>query len=152
MTRCFAFTPRRRPVERFEAAAAHLDAMLPGRGPLHPRLAAEDAAWTIPPDRVQGVVEALVPRYRERAAALYGLPAGEDLRVTLVRDQPWTGYNWYDGGYRSRVDINLDLPLRLPGARRRHGARDVPGPPPRARAQGAGRLSRGSAGSRRACC
>ena len=33
----------------------------------------------------------------------------------MVRDQPWTGYNWYDGGYRSRVDINLDLPLRLPG-------------------------------------
>ena len=35
--------------------------------------------------------------------------------MTMVRDQPWTGYNWYDGGYRSRVDINLDLPLRLPG-------------------------------------
>ena len=115
VTRCFAFTPQRRPAERFEAAAAHLDAMLPGSGPLHPRLAAEDTAWTIPPDRVKGVVETLVPRYRERAAALYGVPDGEDLTVSLVRSQPWTGYNWYDGGYRSRVDINLDLPLRLPG-------------------------------------
>jgi hypothetical protein len=115
VTRCFAFTPRRRPPERFEAAAAHLDALLPGGGPLAERLKAEDEAWTVPPERVQAVVEALVPRYRRRAADLYGLPEGEDLRVGLVRNQPWTGYNWYDGGYRSRVDINLDLPLRLPG-------------------------------------
>ena len=43
-----------------------------------------------------------------------GLPPGEALRVSLVRDQPWSGYNWYDGGYRSRVDLNLDLPIRLP--------------------------------------
>ena len=34
--------------------------------------------------------------------------------MSLVRGQPWSGYNWYDGGYRSRVDINLDLPIRLP--------------------------------------
>ena len=26
--------------------------------------------------------------------------------------QPWSGYNWYDGGLRSRVDINTDLPIR----------------------------------------
>ena len=94
--------------------------------------------WTVPPDRVQAVVEALVPRYRDRAATLFGLPAREDLRVSLVRDQPWTGYNWYDGGYRSRVDFNLDLPVRLPALLGIVGARDVPRPPPRARAQGAG--------------
>ncbi len=31
----------------------------------------------------------------------------------LARErQPWAGYNWYDGGRRSRVDINTDLPAR----------------------------------------
>jgi hypothetical protein len=29
-----------------------------------------------------------------------------------VTKQPWSGYNWYDGGGRSRVDINTDLPVR----------------------------------------
>ena len=29
-----------------------------------------------------------------------------------MTDQPWSGYNWYDGGRRSRVDINTDLPVR----------------------------------------
>jgi hypothetical protein len=115
VTRCFAHTPVRRPLDRFEEAAARLDALLPGGGPLPARLEAEAVGWTVPPERVEAVMGALVPRFRARAGALFGLPEREDLRVGLVRDQPWTGYNWYDGGYRSRVDINLDLPLRLPG-------------------------------------
>ena len=32
----------------------------------------------------------------------------------LVSGQPWSGYNWYDGGLRSRVDLNTDLPIRAP--------------------------------------
>ena len=114
VTRCFAFTPSRRPDDRIEAAAAALDGLLPGSGSLAERLAVEDERWTIPPERLLGVVDALVPRYRAWAAVHYPMPDGEDLRVSLVRNQPWSGYNWYDGGYRSRVDFNLDLPVRLP--------------------------------------
>ena len=114
VTRCFAFTPSRRPDARIEAAATALDSLLPGDGTLAERLAAEDERWTIPPDRLPAVVDALVPRYRAWAAQHYPMPPGEDLRVSLVRGQPWSGYNWYDGGYRSRVDFNLDLPVQLP--------------------------------------
>ncbi len=114
VTRCFAYVPRRRPESLFDSAAAELDALLPGPGTVADRLEAEDAAWTVMPERVPAVVDLLVAGYRARAASLFGLPDGEDLRVSLVRDQPWSGYNWYDGGYRSRVDLNLDLPIRLP--------------------------------------
>ena len=69
-------------------------------------------ASSSPPDRLPAVVDWLVARFRARAATTFGLPEGEDLRVSLVSDQPWSGYNWYDGGRRSRVDINIDLPVR----------------------------------------
>ena len=114
VTRCFAFTPSRRPDARLEAAAGALDALLDGPGSLAERLVAEDARWTVPQERLTAVVDALVPRFRAWAATHYPMPPDEDLRVSLVRDQPWSGYNWYDGGYRSRVDFNLDLPVRLP--------------------------------------
>jgi hypothetical protein len=112
--RCLNLRPERRPDEAFEQAARELDALLPGPGSLADRLASVDAAWTVDPARVTDVVDRLLPRYRDRAAALFGLPEGEALRVSFVRDQPWSGYNWYDGGLRSRVDFNLDLPIRLP--------------------------------------
>ncbi len=114
VTRCFAHTPRPRPEAALKEAAAALDALLPGAGSLADRLAAEDRAWTVAPDRVRAVADLLVDRFRARADRLFGLPAGEALQVSLVRGQPWSGYNWYDGGLRSRVDVNLDLPIRLP--------------------------------------
>ena len=139
VTRCFAFTPlatagrtARRP------RRTRSTALLDGPGSLAERLAAEDARWTVPPDRLTAVVDALVPRYRAWAATHYPMPPDEDLRVSLVRDQPWSGYNWYDGGYRSRVDFNLDLPVRLPSFIGHGRPRDVSRPPPRARPQGAG--------------
>jgi hypothetical protein len=112
--RSFGWTPVRRDEAELEAAAARIDALIPGSGPLADRLAAWDARLEIPVDRLAAVVDWLVDRFRRRADALFGLPEGEDVRVRLVRGQPWSGYDWYDGGLRSRVDINTDLPVRAP--------------------------------------
>ena len=112
--RCFDVRPAPRPDAPFLAIAARLDDLLPGAGRLHDRLDALDRSLTIAPDRVAAAADWLVERFRARAQALFGVPEGESLRVRLVRDQPWSGYNWYDGGLRSRVDLNVDLPIRAP--------------------------------------
>ncbi len=115
VARCFAYTPSRVPDTRFEAAAAALDDVLPGAGPLPDRLAAWDGRFVVDVARLPGVLDWLVGRFRRTAAVTFGLPDGENLRVSLVRAQPWGAYNWYDGGRRSRVDVNTDLPVRAPG-------------------------------------
>ena len=112
LLRCFAWRPVRRDESVFDEAAAALDALLPGPDPLADRLATWDALFTVDPERLPAVADWLVGRFRERAERLFGLPEGEQLRVALVRGQPWSGYNWYEGSRRSRVDLNLDLPIR----------------------------------------
>lgn len=112
--RCFDWTPQRRPAELFAAGRAGVDQLLPGSGSTVERLAAWDAAMAIPIDRLRPVVDWLITILRARAEATFGLPDGESLRVGLVTGQPWAGYNWYDGGLRSRVDLNMDLPIRAP--------------------------------------
>jgi hypothetical protein len=112
VARCFAQVPPRRPDIEFESAAKGLDDLLPGDEPLSERLERWDAQFEIAPDRLPPVIDWLVERFRLRAAALFGLPEGEELLISLVTNQPWSGYNWFDGGRRSRVDINLDLPRR----------------------------------------
>ena len=114
VARAMGFAPPRHDEAEFRDALAVLDARLPGTGAVNDRIAAWDRQLEIPVDRLLAVVDWLVGRFRERADRLFGLPAGEDLRVSLVTDQPWSGYNWFDGGRRSRVDINTDLPVRAP--------------------------------------
>lgn len=113
VARCFGFEPPRRPDAEFEAAASQIDALLPGEAPLAERLVAWDARFEVPAERLPGILAWLVERYRARAASLFGLPDGDDVRVSLVTGQPWSGYNWFDGGRRSRVDINTDLPVHV---------------------------------------
>lgn len=112
VSRCFEWTPQRRDPARFDDAAAEVSALLPGPGSVTDRLAAWDDRFVIPADRLAGVLAWLVERFRRRSADLFGLPEGEDLRIRFVTRQPWTGYNWYDGGRRSRFDLNTDLPVR----------------------------------------
>ena len=93
--------PADAPVRRRDSGTSRHDSRRSSRaGPLADRLAALDDAVTIPPDRVAEVADWLVAVFRARARELFGLPDGESLRDRLVRDQPWSGYNWYDGGLR----------------------------------------------------
>ncbi|MEA2631124.1 MAG: hypothetical protein QOE66_1343 [Chloroflexota bacterium] len=113
VARCFAAAPRRAADAVFDAAAMRIEALLPGDASLADRLEAWDARFEVPPHRLPGVLDWLVSRFRATAAADFGLPDGEDLRVSLVSRQPWSAYNWFDGGRHSRVDINTDLPVPI---------------------------------------
>ena len=41
------------------------------------------------------------------------LPANETFTVEYVRGKPWSGYNWYQGNYRSLIQVNTDLPIYI---------------------------------------
>ena len=115
VSRAFDFSPRRVPDAVLDDAARLVDELLPGDGDLIARVAAWDESLEVPPERRPVVMDLLLQRFRVRSAELFGLPSGERLRVTYVRNQPWSAYNWYDGGLQSRVDVNTDLPTHLPG-------------------------------------
>ncbi|HEX7345482.1 MAG TPA: hypothetical protein VF253_01735 [Candidatus Limnocylindrales bacterium] len=109
--RCMGFPPRRHADGEFDAAASEVDTLLPGSGSLVERLEAFDRQLEIPVDRIAAVAEWLLERFRDRAASLFGLPEGEEVRVALVRERPWIAYDWYLGALRSRVELNVDLPV-----------------------------------------
>ena len=110
--RLFDWAPVRRDESMFEDAAREIDQLLPGDGSIADRLAAWDAPLAVPVDRIAPVADWLVATFRDRVAPTIGVPDGADIGIRLVHDQPWSGYNWYDGGRRSRFDVNTDLPVR----------------------------------------
>lgn len=114
VSRAYAWTPTRRGEAAFDAAAAEVERLLPGGGALEERLASWDERFVVDPVRLPAIVDWLLSELRGRAVERFGVPDGDSLRVGLVHGQPWSGYNWYDGGLRSRVDLNTDLPIRAP--------------------------------------
>ena len=94
-------------------ADAHrrLDAVLPGSGSLAARYDAWRGTHVMTPKQLTAAVHALAEAFRERTAARFGLPEGEHVEFELVTNEPWSGFNYYEGGLRSRVAINTDLPV-----------------------------------------
>jgi sulfur transfer protein SufE len=108
---CYGVRPTFVPEDDLAQAHQRLDRVLPGRGPLADRYIAWREAQVVPPGILGRAVDSLAEDFRARTIALFGLPDGERVEFEMVVDQPWSGFNYYLGGLRSRVAINLDLPV-----------------------------------------
>ena len=146
---------RARDTDVYAAAHEQLDELLPGSGPLAERYDAwrRAAPSSDRPGR-PGCCARSPTCCATATAALVDLPAGEALTIEEVRDEPWWAFNYYLGGLRSRVVVNLDVPDDRRRRRRARRARGLPGPPHRARAQGAAvrRVDRARSRSRSSSC
>ena len=115
---CFDVHPVRTGEAEFRAALRQLDRLLPGSGAVRERMLAWRRRFELPVSAVLPLVHRLQAELRRRTAALVPLPDGESVSFELVSDKPWSGYNWYLGKFRSRVELSTDLPLKahtLPG-------------------------------------
>jgi hypothetical protein len=110
---CFDISPQMVDEAVFEAAHAEMDRCLPGDGPLVERLEVWKHEQEIGADRILPAFQLAREETRRRTRSLLDLPPGEDVSLHLVADQPWSAYNWYLGNYRSRIDLNTDLPIRI---------------------------------------
>ena len=97
----------------FQETLTALEAKLPGGGPLIDRYEAFRRQFAIPADRLDRVFARAIAECRSRTLAHLALPESESFTVEYVKDKPWSGYNWYKGGYRSVIQVNTDLPITI---------------------------------------
>ena len=108
--RCYGARPALVAEDDFAAAHARLDAVLPGEGALRERYIAWREAHAVPREKLEPAIRSLADDLRERTQRLFGLPEGEHVEWIFETDKPWSGFNYYEGGLRSRVAINVDRP------------------------------------------
>jgi len=109
----FATVPDLKPLAHFDAILANLETLIPGDGPLAARVDAFNERYVIPKDRLQPVFDAAIAECKRRTAQFIQLPAGETFVMEFVTGKPWSGYNYYKGNYKSLIQINTDLPIRI---------------------------------------
>jgi hypothetical protein len=101
------------PESHFQGILARLEKRFPGTGPLVGRYDAWRKAFVIPPARLDAVFKTAIDACRARTLAHTTLPAGEQFTVEYVTNKSWSGYNWYQGNFRSLIQVNTDLPIYI---------------------------------------
>jgi hypothetical protein len=97
--------------EEFQGVLSELDSRLRGEGDLLQRYDAFRSRFVIPRDRLDATFKAAIEGCRRRTLEHITLPAGESFTVEYVTNKSWSGYNWYQGNYRSLIQVNTDLPI-----------------------------------------
>jgi hypothetical protein len=108
---CYGVRPELVPDSVFERAHAELEEALPGDGRLADRYQAWREANPLPREQLEPAMTSIAQDLRNRTRELYGLPEGEAAELDFVTDKPWSAYNYYLGGLRSRVTVNVDVPM-----------------------------------------
>jgi hypothetical protein len=103
----------RHPDAYFEEILTEIDAALPGAGPLTDRYDAFHRRFVVPSDRLPRVFDRAIAECRGRTIGHVTLPPDEHFTVEYVKDKPWSGYNWYQGTFRSLIQVNTDLPIYI---------------------------------------
>ena len=107
-----AVAPVRTELE-FDTVLKQLEARLPGDGTLIERYDRFKQAFVIPTARVDRVFREAIRACRDRTNAHVELPVEERFTVEYVTGKSWSGYNWYQGGYKSLIQVNTDLPIYI---------------------------------------
>ena len=106
-------TPPTHDEAHFQRIIDRLDAALPGAGAIPARYIAYRSGFVIPSSSLDAVFQAAITAGRARTAAHVALVPNESFVVEYVTDKPWSGYNWYQGSYRSIIQVNTSLPIYI---------------------------------------
>lgn len=97
----------------FDATLADVAALFPGDGDLASRVNAFKDSLIIPVEKRRAVIDAAIAECRARTLAHMALPEGENFELSFVTDKPWGAYNWYQGDFRSKIEVNTDQPVQV---------------------------------------
>jgi hypothetical protein len=95
----------------FEKTIQELGKRLPGSGSVLERSDAFRSRFVIPRERLDATFKAAIEGCRSRTLTHIALPPGESFTVEYVTNKSWSGYNWYQGQYKSLIQVNTDLPI-----------------------------------------
>jgi hypothetical protein len=99
--------------ENYRDAHRKLDEALGGTGPLAERVQAHRSSEEIPPERLGEAIDAFSSALRDRVRSEFPLPDTETIVYEIVTDKPWSGFNYYEGSYKSTVAVNADLKQQM---------------------------------------
>jgi hypothetical protein len=100
------------PEAEFERVLTELSAKLPGEGSLIERYDRFKQAFIIPKGRLDRVFQEAIRGCRSRMPS-FNLPMEERFTVEYVTNKSWSGYNWYQGNFKSLIQVNTDLPIYI---------------------------------------
>lgn len=98
----------------FTEAMKELDERLAGDGSVSDRYVRWRGNFELSGEEITPFILAVMDEAKHKTHSLFNLPENS-VEVSLVRNQPWAGYHWYKGNFKSLYELNIDVPTTVWG-------------------------------------
>lgn len=99
--------------DHFKSLLGQLDKALPGKGTVAQRYNEFKNQFIIPKDKLDAVFQTAIAEAKKRTRMFITLPDSENFKLEYVTGKSWSGYNYYQGGFKSLIQINTELPIYI---------------------------------------
>ncbi len=117
VSKIYDITPKLVDDSEFYKLSEELKSIFEGSGELSTRIDNFKNSHNLPMNILHEIFVKTSEKIRKRTFNAFPdlLPKGEEISIKIVKDKPWGAYNWYQGNFKSRIDINTDIPLDCVG-------------------------------------
>lgn len=101
------------PEVHYQSLLDSLNMLLPGKGNVQLRFQKLANQFIIPKDKLDTIFKITIAEARRKTKEHYELSPDESFSIEYVNNKPWSGYNWYHGKFKSKIQINTDTQIFL---------------------------------------
>ncbi len=109
----YQFTPNVKEYSYFDSLLVELDNHLVGDEPLPVKLASYRDKFKIKYSKIDEAFRKSVKETKRITNKFIHLPDSESVRIEYVDGAPWSAYNWYQGHYKSLIQVNTQSDVHL---------------------------------------
>ncbi len=109
VTNLFDFKPKFYDENYFFSLKSEADEIYSGKGLLHERMNNYAIKRNISKEKIKEFFTKAIMVAQEQTKGIFHdlLPENENVTVNVIKDQSWGMYNWYQGNFQSKIDINI---------------------------------------------
>ena len=111
----------------FQGILDKLDRAVPGNDDLYWRFNSYRTRFTVPSDKLEQTLRAVIAEYRKRTQEHVPLPEGERYETKFVIAKPWVAAATYKGDGLSLIEVNFHMPFGVADLEKLAGHEIYPG-------------------------
>lgn len=109
----YQYTPEIKDYSYFDSLLVDIESLLPGEDELPIKLAKYRDKFKFKYSKIDEAFRKSVEEAKKITSKYIHLPDSESVQIEYIDGAPWSAYNWYQGDYKSLIQVNMQTDIHL---------------------------------------
>ncbi len=109
----YQYRPELKPYSYYDSLLSELNLLIPGEGGLKNRFSKYRKKFKVKNENLDKSFNMALQYAANNTKQYIDLPDSEKIEIEFVNGAPWSAYNWYQGNYKSLIQVNQNVDIHF---------------------------------------